>query len=321
VRGLSVCATADHALDYSCVIVCIVTLRLYVESTLKLEFLLQLPLVLEELVCSSWWFLSSHCFHLLTSHSALQYSSTLLYSLLVSSLWPETSLKLSPVCSPQFSGRGKPSEFAIATAETVRSAITGSKVFDLDELCIAEGKAVWVLYIDMVCLDFDGNLLDACFLSAIAALRSLRIPQTKIEDDGEVIVTEQRPYEYELKLTHLPVSTTFGVIDGVFLADPSAEEEALTDSRVSFVFNDADELCQVLKPGGSPLSDADMKACMKKAKVSCMKLYVLYEKVSSEFMLLNMYSQIYSVIFSYLMVLLHLFQSRTRRVVKMYTQE
>lgn len=34
----------------------------------------------------------------------------------------------------------------------------------------------WVLYCDLICLDYDGNLLDACVTALIAALRICKCP-------------------------------------------------------------------------------------------------------------------------------------------------
>ena len=41
---------------------------------------------------------------------------------------------------------------------------------DPKTLCVAEKALCWVLYVDAVCLCDNGNLHDACFLAATAAL-------------------------------------------------------------------------------------------------------------------------------------------------------
>lgn len=42
----------------------------------------------------------------------------------------------------------------------------------LDSLCICPGKAVYVLYIDVVCINYDGNAFDAAVMAVMAALRN-----------------------------------------------------------------------------------------------------------------------------------------------------
>jgi len=43
-------------------------------------------------------------------------------------------------------------------------------VIDLETLCIEEKKAVWVLFADIVCVNYDGNVFDACVIALITAL-------------------------------------------------------------------------------------------------------------------------------------------------------
>lgn len=38
-------------------------------------------------------------------------------------------------------------------------------------LCIEPGKSVWVLYVDAICINYDGNAFDATLLAMVAALR------------------------------------------------------------------------------------------------------------------------------------------------------
>ena len=33
-------------------------------------------------------------------------------------------------------------------------------------------QLAWVIYVDLLCLDYDGNVLDACVIAMLAALRS-----------------------------------------------------------------------------------------------------------------------------------------------------
>lgn len=53
---------------------------------------------------------------------------------------------------------------------TVR--MRSSNILPLSSLVIEPGKAVWVVYIDVVCLNYDGGVLDAAVLAAVGALRN-----------------------------------------------------------------------------------------------------------------------------------------------------
>ena len=47
-----------------------------------------------------------------------------------------------------------------------------SNVLPLKKLGIRPGKSAWVLYIDIVCINYDGNAFDAAVLAVMTALRN-----------------------------------------------------------------------------------------------------------------------------------------------------
>lgn len=79
------------------------------------------------------------------------------------------NVELPPLCSPLFRP-GPPSEQAQAATCFVAKAT--SEMIDLKQLCISSDNLVWVLHIDMICLDSDGCVQDACVVALSAALRS-----------------------------------------------------------------------------------------------------------------------------------------------------
>ena len=55
------------------------------------------------------------------------------------------------------------------------NVVYSCKCVDLKSLCVAEDKLCWALYVDVVCLCDCGNVHDAIFLAATAALRNSKI--------------------------------------------------------------------------------------------------------------------------------------------------
>lgn len=47
-----------------------------------------------------------------------------------------------------------------------------SDTLPLSSLCIQPGKSAWTLYVDAVCINYDGNVLDAAVIAMIAALKN-----------------------------------------------------------------------------------------------------------------------------------------------------
>lgn len=97
-----------------------------------------------------------------------------------------TNSELLPMASPTFEP-GPPDERSIELARVVDRCIRESNMLDLEKLCIIEGEKVWILFIDLHILDYDGNLFDASVLGAVAALMDTKLPKVSIEDDEVVI--------------------------------------------------------------------------------------------------------------------------------------
>lgn len=60
------------------------------------------------------------------------------------------------------------------------------------------------------------------------------------------------------------------------MTDPTQEEENLSSGLITVVVKD-DELCSILKPGGSPIPDDDLSTCIKIAKKRASLLNKLIE--------------------------------------------
>ncbi len=62
--------------------------------------------------------------------------------------------------------------------------IKGKTDSDVQELNMERGddeeanEAMWYLYVDMYCLDYDGNVFDACLIALLAALQNGNITHT-----------------------------------------------------------------------------------------------------------------------------------------------
>jgi exosome complex component RRP42 len=132
-----------------------------------------------------------------------------------------TSAELIPMASPTFES-GPPSPTAIELARVVDRGIRETKTIDLDKLCIVPKEKVWVLFIDMHILDYDGNLFDACSYGTLAALSSAKLPGSKIG-------AEDRP----LPVDHWPVSVTAAKLRDTIVFDPGLDEERIADARLT----------------------------------------------------------------------------------------
>lgn len=73
----------------------------------------------------------------------------------------------------------------------IRSLLDTNKLIELNDLCICKGKLCWTLFVDVVCLDCDGGVLDSCLFAVLSALYYASLPvvhvpqqRTKVVDGG-----------------------------------------------------------------------------------------------------------------------------------------
>ncbi|GAB5591590.1 hypothetical protein Unana1_06490 [Umbelopsis nana] len=188
------------------------------------------------------------------------------------------SVELGPICSANFRP-GPPSEQSQINAETINHVMEKCQILDLSDLCIEEGKAVWSLYADIVCINYDGNILDASFLALICALKDLSLPKATVLPSSIVQANSSEQLR-PLKLHRLPVSSTFCVFANpkVTLSDPNDSEESLSKETVSIILDTEGTILYVHKSGGSVCDAEMMKSCFIKARERAAQLKDIIEQ-------------------------------------------
>ena len=132
-----------------------------------------------------------------------------------------TSAELVPMASPTFES-GPPRPEAIEIARVVDRGIRESKTVDTAKLCITPKEKVWIMFVDIHALDYDGNLFDAASYGALAALSCAKVPASMI---GLA--------DYPLPVDHWPVSVTSAKIGRTIVVDPNLDEERIANARIT----------------------------------------------------------------------------------------
>ncbi|KAF3956684.1 hypothetical protein CMV_018212 [Castanea mollissima] len=171
---------------------------------------------------------------------------------------------MPPICSP-IVRPGRPAEIAPVVSKQLSDTISSSGMINLKELSLVSGKAAWMAYLDIYCLDADGALFDAALLSAVAAFSHLQIPAVSLNDDGKIIVVSEEnggklekdavnKERMKLTLKSIPFSLTCVLHKNCILADPTAEEESIMETVVTVVLDSSSQLVSLYKPGGPVLA-------------------------------------------------------------------
>ncbi|XP_053703288.1 exosome complex component RRP43 isoform X1 [Synchiropus splendidus] len=210
------------------------------------------------------------------------------------------NVDLPPLCSSQFRP-GPPGEQAQAASQFMADIIESSEVILMEDLCIERGKLCWVLYCDLLCLDYDGNLLDACVIALLAALKNskplktqlsrkcvasqnvhfptARIPEVSVNKETSSPEVDSKK-KRGLKIQRCPIATSFTVFDNsIVIADPTLEEECLSTAQLTVVTDEDDQLCSLHKPGGTSLSGQKLQECINAATTRHEEIQKLMDKV------------------------------------------
>jgi exosome complex component RRP42 len=137
-----------------------------------------------------------------------------------------------PIASPHIEP-GPPDEDTIELARVVDRGIRESEMLDLDKLVLVPGKIVYTVFVDCSIINTDGNLLDATSYAVVSALLSCKLPVFEIQD-GKVVDTGRTQ---DPPLTTIPVSITQVRIGDAIILDPTAEEEACMNARITITTN------------------------------------------------------------------------------------
>ncbi|HJX05010.1 MAG TPA: exosome complex protein Rrp42 [Thermoplasmata archaeon] len=147
-----------------------------------------------------------------------------------------TNAELIPMASETFES-GPPDQESIEVARVIDRGIREGHAVDLVKLCVEPGKEVWIMFVDVHVIDYDGNLFDAANVGANAAFKSAVVP-AKRAGKGE---------DYPLPVMHQPISITVVKIDGKILVDPTHDEERVADARLTVATNETGNLCAMQK--------------------------------------------------------------------------
>ncbi|XP_026227838.1 exosome complex component RRP43 [Anabas testudineus] len=188
------------------------------------------------------------------------------------------NVDLPPLCSSRFRP-GPPGEQAQAASQFIADVIESSEVIQTEDLCIERGKLCWVLYCDIMCLDYDGNVLDACIIALLAALKNTKLPEVIINTETSTPEVNLEKKQ-SLHIHKHPVGASFCVFDdSILIVDPTSEEESLSTAQLTVVTDEEGQLCSLHKPGGTSLPGEKLQECISRATTRQREIQKLVDKV------------------------------------------
>ncbi len=138
-----------------------------------------------------------------------------------------TGCELKPMAHPAFDG-GAPSMEAVEIARVVDRGIRESGMINLHDFCITPGEKVWMIFLDIQVLNYDGNLFDAATMAGVLALHNTVVPAA----------ANGQKEDYSLPVTLWPLTATLVKIKNNLMTDPTFTEENVADARLTVSIDD-----------------------------------------------------------------------------------
>jgi exosome complex component RRP42 len=172
------------------------------------------------------------------------------------------SAEVLPTASP-YSEPGPPDEETIELARVVDRGVRESQMVDLDKLVLIPGKTVYTIFVDCSIINTDGNLFDATSYAVISALISSKLPVFEIQD-GKVVDIGNRQ---DPPITTIPISITAVKIGDTVILDPTSEEEACMDARITITTNSDGHFTALQKGSTGAFTIEQIKKAAETARI------------------------------------------------------
>ncbi|MEM1541498.1 MAG: exosome complex protein Rrp42 [Ignisphaera sp.] len=182
-----------------------------------------------------------------------------------------------PAASPSFEP-GPPDENAIELARIIDRSLRESRAVALDKLCIIPGKKVWIIWLDIYILDYDGNLVDASMLASMAALLNTYIPYYEVDEVQGLVKIDKSKKHSSMPINKHVVTVTISKIGEALVVDPTAEEESLTTYRLAIAIDEEKNIVGLQKMGLGALSEKELDEAISIALTKSDELFSILKK-------------------------------------------
>ncbi len=149
---------------------------------------------------------------------------------------------------------------------TLQRIYRESNILDTESLCILSGKKVWSISLYCTVLNNNGNIIDTCIISIMAGLLLCRRNEVTVIGEQITIHALDDRTPVALTLYHIVIPVTYSIINSTYIVcDPNLLEEQISDSTLTVVLNNNNDLCYLHKPGGCLLSTLQLLSTVNAA--------------------------------------------------------
>lgn len=183
------------------------------------------------------------------------------------------SVSLPPICSNTTTANNRSQNIAQLLSKLIYNIIEDSDCLDKKNLYLEQCDSHWLINIEVICLNYDGCLLDASIIAILSALKALTLS------------TKSRPDipDSSINFNNIPICSSFAMIGKRIICDPNLEEETVAQCAFSITIDSTtNRLCQINKVGGKSLSPPNLTKCIQLAKERAIKFKSIIETVVND---------------------------------------
>jgi exosome complex component RRP43 len=183
-------------------------------------------------------------------------------------------LSISGLSHPLFQ-KSENNNYITTLNQALSNIYNNPQIMNLEQLLVEAGYSCFVLYIDLLCLSFDGNLYDSCIMAINAALLKLKLPHFEIDSATHQVFISEDKYN-DFLFPSIPVTVTASIdITKKLLFDPNSSEESINSfSFMQFIYmlnNNSpalpiQSLYAINKVGGPSVEDNVIKSAIPTAQ-------------------------------------------------------
>ncbi|KAI9028503.1 ribosomal protein S5 domain 2-type protein [Hyaloraphidium curvatum] len=179
------------------------------------------------------------------------------------------SVECSPGVASDFTGAEGGENALTIYSQIMNKVFNGPQAgIDLESLVIISRQQCWILYIDALILEYNGNVLDCIFLAVRGALRNTRIPKTVVEEVAEGqfdfdVVDGTVPVK---GAEDVPVTVTLNKLGKRYIIDPNPLEELSSSAKVTVAVNSRGSICAIQKGGKGGIDPSLLSEMIQSAR-------------------------------------------------------
>lgn len=169
-------------------------------------------------------------------------------------------LELPPICSSPTGHRTQ--NTAQLLTKTLKNILEKSDCLDTKSFHIDELDLYWCIDVEVICLNYDGSIIDAALIAILSALKTLKLT-------SQFSNIESR----QIKLNNVPICSSFAMIGNRIICDPNLEEEIVAQTTFSITLEpQTGQTCHINKVGGKALTKNQLFKCIELAKKRAIEL-------------------------------------------------